>query len=92
MDGCKPLATPMVIKGRTSSTKDEMFHDPTHYRSLVGALQCLTFTRPDLCYSVNFVCHFMHASTMENYQTVKRILRYVSGTMDYGMHIYAYSL
>ena len=35
--------------------------DPTSYRSIVGALQYCTITRPDLSFAVNQVCQFMHA-------------------------------
>lgn len=61
------------------------FHDPTMYRSLVGALQYLTITRPDLSYVVNQVSQFLHAPTQDHFQTVKRILRYVKGTLSYGL-------
>jgi hypothetical protein len=33
-----------------------LYSDPTRYRQIVGALQYLTFTRPDICYAVNKVC------------------------------------
>jgi len=49
----------------------------------MGALQYLTFTRPDICFAVNRVCQFMHAPT----DTVKRILRYLKGTVSYGFYI-----
>ncbi|KAJ8768265.1 hypothetical protein K2173_021205 [Erythroxylum novogranatense] len=87
MTGCKPISTPMAIKGRTTSTSNELFNDPTFYRSLVGGLQYLTITRPDIVFSVNFVCQFMHEPTVGHYQVVKRILRYIYGTLDYGMNI-----
>jgi hypothetical protein len=43
----------------------------------VGALQYLTFTRPDICFAVNRVCQFMHAPTDSHWAPVKRILRYL---------------
>jgi hypothetical protein len=91
MDGCKPLSTPMPSKGRHLSIEAELYLDPTHYRSIVGALQYLTFTRPDLSYSVNFVCQFMHAPTMAHYKILKRIICYVSGTTQLGLRILASS-
>jgi hypothetical protein len=91
MSGCKPLSTPMPSKGRHLPNESELYSDPTHYRSIVGALQYLTFTRPDLSYSVNFVCQFMHAPTMAHYKILKRILRYVNGTTQLGLHILASS-
>ncbi|GJY60252.1 ribonuclease H-like domain-containing protein [Tanacetum coccineum] len=59
--------------------------DPTLYRSLAGALQYLTFTRPDISYVVQQVCLFMHDSREPHFFALKRILRYVRGTLDYGL-------
>jgi len=53
----------------------------------VGALQYLTFTRPDICFAVNRVCQFMHAPTDSHWAAVKRILHYLKGTTSYGFHI-----
>jgi histone deacetylase 1/2 len=61
--------------------------DSTKYRSLVGALQYLTLTRPDISYAVNKVCQFLHAPTTVHWSAVKRILRYVQGTMSTGLKI-----
>ncbi|CAI9279827.1 unnamed protein product [Lactuca saligna] len=75
-----PLATfePLIASG-------ESFHNPTLYRSLVGALQYLTITHPDLSYAINQVSQFLHAPTMAHFQAVKHILRYVRGTVAYGL-------
>ncbi|PRQ54450.1 putative RNA-directed DNA polymerase [Rosa chinensis] len=59
--------------------------NPTLYRSIVGALQYLTFTRPDIAYAVNTVCQFMTAPTDIHYAAVKRILRYLQGTIKNGL-------
>jgi histone deacetylase 1/2 len=59
--------------------------DATAYRSLVGGLQYLTITRPDISYAVNRVCQFLHAPTVSHWSAVKRILRYVRHTSAYGM-------
>jgi len=53
----------------------------------VGALQYLTFTRPDICFAVNKVCQYMHAPTDSHWVAVKCILRYLKGTTSYGFHI-----
>jgi histone deacetylase 1/2 len=59
----------------------------TCYRSVVGALQYLTLTRPDISFSVNKVCPYLHAPTTTHWSTVKRILRYISGTKKFGLKI-----
>ncbi|XP_058217491.1 uncharacterized mitochondrial protein AtMg00810-like [Rhododendron vialii] len=70
--------------------------DPTYYRSIVGALQYLTFTRLDIAYAVNYVRGPIYAlSHIGHYQAVKRIIRYVGATMRILRHssldLYAFS-
>lgn len=45
----------------------------------------MTFTRPDLSYDVGVVCQYMNSPTTEHYDLVKQILRYVQGTLQYGL-------
>jgi hypothetical protein len=78
LEGYKALATPMALYSRKLPGNDELFLDPTHYRSIVGALQYLTFTHPDISYSVNFACQFMHSPTTAHFKLVKHILRYIT--------------
>ena len=59
--------------------------DPTAYQSLAGALQYLTFTRPDLTYAVKQVCLHMHDPKESHLAALKRLLRYVRGTVDLGL-------
>ncbi|XP_017416637.1 uncharacterized mitochondrial protein AtMg00810-like [Vigna angularis] len=80
----KPIATLLPYDIQLTTTGDP-FSDPTQYRSFVGALQYLTITRPDLSYTVNLVSQFLQAPINDPFQAVKRILRYVKGTMSYGL-------
>jgi histone deacetylase 1/2 len=87
MSGCKAVPTPL------SSTKQLSLidgiplgpDDTTNYRSVVGGLQYLTLTRPDMSYLVNKVCQFLHVPNIANWSAVKRILRYIQDTLKVGI-------
>ncbi|XP_021975313.1 uncharacterized mitochondrial protein AtMg00810-like [Helianthus annuus] len=80
----KPVATP--LSPYESFSANGVAHpDPILYRSLVGALQYLTITRPDLSYAVNQLSQFLHHPTLDHFQAVKRLLRYVKGTISFGL-------
>ncbi|XP_027936187.1 uncharacterized protein LOC114191207 [Vigna unguiculata] len=61
--------------------------DPLLYHSIVGVLQYVTITRPELSYSVNKVCPFMAQPLLEHWKAVKCILRYLKGTLACGCPI-----
>lgn len=44
-----------------SKLDGELLPDPTEYRSVIGALQYVVLTRPDITFVVNQVCYFMHS-------------------------------
>jgi hypothetical protein len=84
--------TPADSKSKPSLSDGKLLDTPTKYQSLTGALQYLTLTRPDICYTVQQVCSFMHAPTDVHMNMVKRTLRYVKGTISHGMHFTQSSL
>ncbi|XP_074313420.1 uncharacterized protein LOC141648591 [Silene latifolia] len=85
MSMCKPCSTPVDTKPKLSSTCDQPCSDASLYRSLAGALQYLTFTRPDLSYAVQQLCLFMHNPMDTHMNALKRVIRYVKGTLSYGL-------
>ena len=85
MDLCKPLATPIPIGNPIS--KSNPCDTPALYRSIVGALQYLNMTRPDIAFAVNYVCRSMHSPQSADWVRLKHLLRYLKGTIDYGLHI-----
>ena len=89
MTTCKPVSTPLSTLEKLSVHEGEPLgpNDATQYRSIVGALQYLTLTRPDISFSVNKVCQFLHAPTMILWAAVKRLLRYLKHTMKLGLQI-----
>ncbi|KAM1784958.1 hypothetical protein ACFX12_037917 [Malus domestica] len=86
MQDAKSCATPCLPYHRLSKTEGTLYHSPEQYRSIVGALQYLTFTRPDIAFAVNQCCQFMHNPLDIHVVAVKRILRYLSGTLDFDIH------
>uniref|UniRef100_A0A1S4D9R8 Uncharacterized mitochondrial protein AtMg00810-like n=1 Tax=Nicotiana tabacum TaxID=4097 RepID=A0A1S4D9R8_TOBAC len=59
--------------------------DSTLYRSLVGVLQYLSLTRPDIDFAINTVSQHLHAPTSGHFAVIKRILHYIAGTLDFGL-------
>jgi histone deacetylase 1/2 len=89
MADCKPISSPMATSEKISLADGEKLGsvDASNYRSIVGALQYLTLTRPDISFAVNKVCQFLHAATTVHWAAVKRILRYIRGTLKFGLKI-----
>ena len=99
MMGSKPVATPMATSPKLSLHTGIRLSDPAEYRSVVGSLQYLAFTRPDISFSVNRLSQFMHSPAMDHWNAVRRVLRYLAGTCDHGIflkrgnsvHLHAFS-
>jgi hypothetical protein len=86
MCDCKPCSTPVDTHAKMSADGVPVA-DPTHFHSIAGALQYLTFTRPDLAYAVQQVCLYMHDPREPHLTAMKRIMRYIQGTLDLGFHL-----
>ncbi|XP_071689115.1 uncharacterized mitochondrial protein AtMg00810-like [Rutidosis leptorrhynchoides] len=84
---CQPISTPVDTMGKLSSNAGDKYKDPTYFRSLAGALQYLTFTRPDIAYAVQQVCLHMHDPRDIHMLAIKRIIRYIKGTVHMGLHM-----
>ncbi|GJR79614.1 ribonuclease H-like domain-containing protein [Tanacetum coccineum] len=89
MVGCNSSRTPVDIESKLGD--GDLVSDPTLYRSLAGALQYLTFTRPNISYVVQQISLYMHDPRDTYFLALKRILRYVSGTLAYGLQLYSSS-
>jgi histone deacetylase 1/2 len=87
MKDCTTSPTPLSSTEKLSLTEGSPLgpDDSTQYRSIVGALQYLTLKRPDISFSVNKVCQYLHAPTTAHWTATKRILRYVQGTIQVGL-------
>jgi hypothetical protein len=89
MMSCKASTTLLSSTSKLSAHEDDPLgpDDASHYRSHVGALQYLTLTRPDILFSVNKVCQYLHAPTTIHLMAVKRNLRFLKHTLGMGLNI-----
>jgi Reverse transcriptase (RNA-dependent DNA polymerase) len=85
MHNCKPASTPMNVNEKLVKEDGTGSADGTKFRSLVGGLIYLTHTRPDISYAVGVISRYMQNPTKHHFGVAKRILKYISGTADYGL-------
>ena len=85
MINAKSCPTPLCLGNKFSFHGSEAFPHPSLYRSTINALQYLTLTQPDLAFSVNKLSQFSQAPTVAHWNASKRILRYIKGTLSYGL-------
>ena len=89
MIDCKPVSASLSTSEKLTLHEGDLLglNDASNYRSVVGALQYLTLTRPDIAFPVNKVCQFLHALTTIHWAAVKRILRYLKQCTKLGLKI-----
>jgi hypothetical protein len=89
MASCKPVSTLLSTSEKLSAHTGDVLglNDTICYMSIVGGLQYLTLTRPDLAFSVNKMCQYLHCPTTNHLTTVKCILRFVKGIIDLSLRI-----
>ena len=78
------IITPMTMKEVPKFDDNEPV-DATEYRQIVGSLQYLTFTRSDITHDVNRVCHKFQQPTKADLRSVKRMLHYLKGTLNFSL-------
>ena len=83
----KPTRSPCAPTLRLVPHEGSILPSPHKYRSMVGSLHYLTFTRPDLSFAVHQVCQFMNTPTDAHLVAAKRILRYINGTSNFGIFL-----
>ena len=74
--GVKPCSTPMTSNGQITK-KGDLFEDPKRYKRLVGKLNYLTVTRPDIAYSLSVLSRYMSSPTVSHWAIVEYILCYL---------------
>ena len=85
MAECKPCVTPMEERLKLTKASTAVRVDTTLYRSIVGGLRYLVHTRLNIAFIVGYVSWIMEDPREDHWTTVKRLLRYVKGTVDQGI-------
>nr|GEV27580.1 retrovirus-related Pol polyprotein from transposon TNT 1-94 [Tanacetum cinerariifolium] len=84
-ESCDLVDTPMVEKSKLNEDKEGKAVDPSHYRSLIGTLLYLIASRPDLQFSICMYARYQARPTKKHLHAVKRIFRYLRGTVNRGL-------
>jgi hypothetical protein len=85
MVDCKPCTTPVDLQAKLVDNSGPPVAAASQFRSIAGALQYLTFTRPDIAYVVQQIWLHMHDPLEPHLTAMKRILCYLRGTPDFGL-------
>ncbi|GJX64249.1 retrovirus-related pol polyprotein from transposon TNT 1-94 [Tanacetum coccineum] len=82
---CDPVGTPMEIKDKLDLDQNGSPVDATKYRSMIGALMYLTSSRPDIVHATCLCARYQAKPTEKHLKEVKRIFRYLRGTVNTGL-------
>jgi hypothetical protein len=85
IEDSKPMSTPMVTVCKLIKDDDSLDVDPSSYRSMIGFLLYITGSRPNIIHVVEIVGRYHTTPKQSHLLAVKRIFRYLKGTMDYGL-------
>ena len=82
---CKATSTPLEQNVKLCSDDGTKEVNGTMYRQLVGSLNYLTTTRPDIAYSFSILSQFMAKPCERHWKAAKKVLRYLKGTLNFGI-------
>ncbi|GKV31343.1 hypothetical protein SLEP1_g40039 [Rubroshorea leprosula] len=85
MEDCNSVGTPMVSNQKFSLDDGEEKVDAHAYRNLIGSLLYLTNSRLDITFATSMLSRFMQSPSKTHYGAVRRILRYLKGTISFGI-------
>ncbi|WVY99792.1 hypothetical protein V8G54_025862 [Vigna mungo] len=89
MANTKPTSTPLSASAQLLKDSGDLLPCPTEYRALVGSLQYLSLTRPDIAFSTNKLAQFMQHPRTTHWSALKRVFRYLAGSCNKGIFISA---
>ena len=81
MDDNKPVNIPMVIGCKLSEDDESLGVDKPMYRSIIGGLLYVIAARPNIMYSIGLVARFQYATKETHILSLKKIFRYLKGTI-----------
>ncbi|GKA85889.1 retrovirus-related pol polyprotein from transposon TNT 1-94 [Tanacetum coccineum] len=84
-ESCDPVDTPMVEKSKLDEDTEGKTVDPSHYRGMIGTLLYLAASRPDLQFAICMCARYQARPTKKHLNAVKRIFRYLKGTINRGL-------
>jgi len=79
------VVTPLDCNVKLQADMGELYSEPTKYRKLVGKLNFLTHTRPDIAFSVQHLSQFMQAPRIPHFQAALHVLRYLKNEPTLGI-------
>jgi hypothetical protein len=82
---CNPMNTPMEAKLKLLVDTSSKLIDATLYKQIIGSLMYLMNTRPDICFAVNTLSHFLVEPRHVHLVAAKHVMRYLKGTIDCGL-------
>ena len=85
LEDCKPISTPMIVGCKVSKDDESKVVDPKHYKSMIEILLYVTTSTPNVKQVVGMVARFQEEPKEIHVQAVKRIFRYLKGTIDLGL-------
>jgi hypothetical protein len=85
MTNCTYAVTPMEVNLKLEKNQTEEVVDSTIFKQIVGSLRYLCNSRPDICFAVGLVSRFMDKPRRSHMNAARRILRYIAGTMEFGI-------
>ena len=87
MSGAKNVSTPLSSTQPLKLIDGTAVVDSSDFRRIIGSLQYLTLTRPDISFAVNKLSQFMHRPTTTHWTAAKRLLRYLKHTIFHGLQL-----
>ncbi|CAL2271926.1 unnamed protein product [Prunus armeniaca] len=87
MHGAKAVSMPFSTTDSLMLYDGSSLTDSTPFRCFVSGLQYLSLTRHDISFAVKKLSQFMHSPSETHWQALKRFLRYLKGTISFGLHL-----